>query len=626
MAKSEGAQAPSPAAAPTQSEPQSQIERLSSRLPGGQTEWPTQYDGIPYASIIESWLQAKGIYGGVAQGNRNNMFYQLALDLRYICDFKKDWLLQVMPDWDMPQAEREQTIQSALSRAQGRQLPLDLTTAIDRVRGLEGLADLDETAVSSELRNPLPKRLPLVFRLISRLYPNNPHAMLLCSLPALGALCSNVRATYMDGWSTSEPIFLCILSAPQASGKRIAKSLNDILTAPIRRHDDEERQKLLDYVQEKERKKNEKKQPIKPETHIRMVSVKISPRQLVETLHKAEGKSLYTFCEELDTVTKSNKAGAWADKGDIMRLAFDGGEYGQDYANDNAYNVIVQVRWCMLFCGTPGAVNRFFGNVEDGLFTRFVIANLEANRGSKLKKAKAPDARLMGQLSAEVERLYEVGSGESVLTIELPRTEKALRAWEDMQIAVWRAGGKKDYALDILRRRSMAMGFRAAQIAFATEGMRETLSVPDFAVWVAQEVLDQQMALYGKELNEVGRTERTMISQANERIRSNSTLNLFAQLPDKFTMKDVDDLRAMKGLTSPSTKTVSRWMEQGMVEARQIGSSRSKVYTKTEEYRNEAPRQVEESDTPQLFDEDEPPRDEDEDGQETNFPVSEFTQ
>lgn len=558
---------PNPEQTPTSP---SKVEQLSSqRVAEAATQWPTHYDGVSYNNIIEAWLQAKGIYGGVAQGNRNNMFYQLALELRYICDFKKEWLLQVMPAWDMPLAERETTIQSALNRPQGRNIPDAIVAAIEKVKAIGNLDELDEQAVSNEMRNPLPKQLPYIFRLLARRFPNNPHAMITCAMPALGALCTNIRSRYIDD-ELESPQFYCILTSPQASGKRVARKIDQLLTFPIDEHDKEQREAIMEYKKALKKAKNSKEQPDEPQTNIRKVPPKISQRVFLERTYYAEGRSLYSFGEELDTLTKSMKGGAWADLSDILRLAFDGGEFGSDFASENSFAATCQARWCILLCGTWGAVERFFPNVEDGTMTRFMFAELEDSLGKPLlpKKIKAA-SKDEEAIREEAQRLYQDGSVAPVSELNLPLTKKALLEWQDLQIRIFNLGGKSDTALDTLRRRAMLMGFRAAIVAAATEKGHDCQVVADFAVWVAQEVLDKQMALFGKRLNEVNRHENSIKAEAQGRMKANSTLRLLAELPEEFSTEDLVAVYETKGYPrSAAITTICRWTNKGYIKQR----------------------------------------------------------
>ncbi|MBQ0018900.1 MAG: DUF3987 domain-containing protein, partial [Bacteroidales bacterium] len=278
-------------------------------------------------------------------------------------------------------------------------------------------------------------------------------------------------------------------------------------------------------------------------------------------------KSLYSFGEELDTLTKAMKGGAWADLSDILRLAFDGGEFGSDYASDNSFSAVCKARWNLLLAGTWGAVERFFPNLEDGTMTRFMFAQLEDNIGKPLlpRSKRGMDANETA-IREEVLRLYDLNQGEPLI-ISLPRTTKALLEWQALQIRIFELGGKTDTALDTLRRRSMLMGFRAALVGAASEGLKDSIAVANFAVWVAQEVLDQQMALFAKELNSINKRERSLKENANTQLRINSSLKVLASLPDEFTMDDVLAIEEELGYKKCAASWLSRWRKRNLIDS-----------------------------------------------------------
>ena len=544
----------------------------SARLPQGTTaQYPTEYDGVAYAPIIQAWLQKKGIFGDVAEGARNNMFYQLAIELRYICNFNRDWLLQVMPAWGLPEAERKSVIDHAVNRPQGRNMPPTLLEAIEQVKQIGGANDFDGQGISNELRNPLPTRLPYVFDLIRKRFPYNPHALIQAALPPLGALCSGIHSEYIDGEEES-PIFFTILTGPQASGKKVARKLDRMIMHPIKMHDEAQREEQREFKKKQRKAKNEKasKQPDEPELHIRRVPFTISRRVFLERCFYAEERSLYSFGEELDTFTKGMKGGQWADLSDLLRLSFDGGEFGQDYAAENSFNAEVQARWNILCCGTWGAVGRFFPNVEDGTMTRFMFAQIEDNVGKPLLPQPRTKFNLLDDdIRNEAQRLFEIGSQGPIQHIDLtPYTQKALLRWQDVQIRIFKMGGEQDTALDTFRRRAMVMGHRAAIVAAATEGLKDSRIVANFAVWLAQEVLDIQLALFGQEVNTVNKQEKQMKRKAESQLKSNSSLRILQKMEDTFTLKDLEAEYVSRGFKADTARVATiRWKQKGLIKS-----------------------------------------------------------
>ena len=106
-----------------------------------------------------------------------------------------------------------------------------------------------------------------------------------------------------------------------------------------------------------------------PELIIRKVPITISCSTLLKRLKNAQGHTIYSFGEELDTLLKTNGAGSWSAKYDVYRYSFDRGEWGQDYNSDQAESGEVNVAYNWTILGTYGAFNRCFSgdNVENGL-------------------------------------------------------------------------------------------------------------------------------------------------------------------------------------------------------------------------------------------------------------------
>ena len=69
------------------------------------------FKGIPYTSIISEWWRRNG--GEPAEGERNVKLHKLAVNLRAICDNKKDVLMQVMPRFGLSDAELRSIVDSA---------------------------------------------------------------------------------------------------------------------------------------------------------------------------------------------------------------------------------------------------------------------------------------------------------------------------------------------------------------------------------------------------------------------------------------------------------------------------------------------------------------------------------
>ena len=69
------------------------------------------FKGIPYASIIAEWWRRNG--GEPQEGERNVKLHKLAVNLRAICDNKREVLMEVMPRFGLTDAELRSVVDSA---------------------------------------------------------------------------------------------------------------------------------------------------------------------------------------------------------------------------------------------------------------------------------------------------------------------------------------------------------------------------------------------------------------------------------------------------------------------------------------------------------------------------------
>lgn len=521
---------------------------------------PDAYEGLPYATIARAWLAQRGIEGDVAEGSRNTVLYQMARDLRYICDFNVDRMLAVLPRWGLSEEEARGAMQSATSSPRGTEMPKSVQTLIDQLRRA---AESDEDTAPEEDRNPLPAELPPLFDVIAKRYRAFPKTAVLAALPAVGTLLSQLRARYADG-RTQSPIFFTVVQAPQASGKSFARELSDWLLEPVKANDALERQKEQEYKEKARKAKNAKEQPDDPHAIVRCLPATVSNAVLLKRADYAGELALYTFAEEIDTIVRSNKSGAWAQKNDIYRMAFDGAEWGQDYMADNSYAAVVKLHYNLLFLGTPLAVSGFFRRVEDGMASRFIVCHLPDNRGEALRKDAPLSIGQRNRFQSLVKRAFEEGSQKDEIPVTLPRTLVALDKWQMERIAEYDRD-PDNFALDILRRRSAVIGFRAAMLAWWLCDRKEEPQVVDFALWVASEVLQQQLVHFGEDMNRIERESLDKMKDLERKAQRGRNGRLLASLPDAFTKGDVIAARKKLGFNGDVSYVISRWLAKRLI-------------------------------------------------------------
>lgn len=521
--------------------------------PRPQTAIATQDEIDHTRKVAAQLLELLG--GQPTQGERNNIYYNLCRHLRTICAFSPDWLIQVVPDFGLSLEERCATAASAVNSTRTADKTALLRQAIEMVeRSEQETAEIEqepEIAQPTATLPPLPKVLE---KICSRVPEPYRPALIMACLPILGTLATKVRFNYLDHQQQSFSFMSCII-APPAAGKSFIRKPTNLLLTPINAQDEVERQKEQDYKDALRAAKNSKQQPENPRPCPRNNGVNISIAKLLQLLSYSDNKHLIGIAEELDTLTKSEKAGVWSQKRDIYRLAFDNAYYGQNYMSDNSFSANVPVFYNLLLTGTPNAAMRFFKDVEDGLITRFCFAQLPDMFGQDIPNFED---------YSEAEQRFIIGTATQLMD----ESGEIICAGVNQHIAKWvkqkgqEAVLEDSRAKDTLRKRAAVIGFRAGYLAYILNGRKYNKEIGQFAVWVAEYTFQNQMALFGDKFEEV------MQGQIDEQGKRSHNKVLFEDLPAEFSLEDLRKRRIERGLSvgrSAMTMLIHRWIKKELI-------------------------------------------------------------
>ena len=534
-----------------------------------QKECPKEFKGIPYSSIIAEWWHRNG--GEPAEGERNVKLHKLAVNLRAICDNKKELLMQVMPRFGLTDVELKSVVDSAC-----KEPPKGVSKTLSSI--IEHLSlniehseeeDFDDAEnVQSSMFNVQCNKLPIGLKESLVGVPVSMHMPVLCGImPIAGAYADGVEVEYCDG-NVHRLGLMAIIRGEQASNKSVVKNAVDIWK---RQFDDEDalaRKREEEWKERKKGRKANEKAPDDPHVLIRVVPVTVSCSTLLKRFKNSNGHTLYSFGEELDTLRKTNGAGSWSSKYDIYRLAFDRGEWGQDYNSDAAESGVVKVAYNWTMLGTNGALRKCFkaDNIENGLSSRVMLAEMPDSSFAKMPKFRKRSADDEAKIQEAVTRLRSFTG-----LLDVPRLRKAIEAWvEEKRVE---AAKDIDHVKDTYRKRAAVIGFRCGVIhhilslsqPLQKEGscntpMKETTASIKFALMMAEYCLQQQIKAFGEAL------ESQFVDARDECIRYGSNHSIFDQLSPAFTM---DDLRALKrGFCSEAglRKIISRWYRDHWIE------------------------------------------------------------
>ena len=375
----------------------------------------------------------------------------------------------------------------------------------------------------------------------------------LCALlPMAASYADDVTFRYCDGREQRLGL-MSIVVGEQASGKSVCKDIIDLWRGPMDEDDEQGRRKEDEWKKKrKNRRANEKLDP-EPEVLIRDVPITISCSTLLKRLKNAQGHTLYSFCSELDTLRKTNGAGSWSSKYDIYRLAFDHDEWGQDYNSDQAESGMVSVGYNWTILGTYGALGKCFKgeNIENGLSSRVIVAEMPDS-------AFAPMPLFQDRKDRDAQAILEAVNTLRAKHgfIDTPRLRKAIARWvEDKR---QQAMERIDRVMDTYRRRAAVIGMRSGVVACLLSGEKETKHVIDFALMMAEYVLQEQCRLFGDVL-------RKQYAADNDNTRKSKNRAVFDRLADTFTSHDI--LALKNDISDAAARMIiKRWREAGWIE------------------------------------------------------------
>ena len=395
-----------------------------------EAEGPLCYKGIPYDRIIEKWWAFYNDGEHPIRSNRNTLTFELAVNLRNICDSDPQLLDRIIPCYDeFPEAEKMACIRSALGEKK-TQMPKrlkDVLTAVRQDMRAEAReeAEEEEALLQDDLYyyDALPKMPQGVRESIDAVGPYLAMPAIFAVTPAIGMLATGVRV-YIHG-TPSQLNLISYIAGDFASGKGSIDPIVSAWLSEVKMADKGYLEAEEEWRARKRAAKNKKEQPEDPKYPVRYLTLNNTVANLADRLANTQGKHAFSFTPEADTVAQKWRT-AMCDFSVMLRQAYDGTPYDREAKSADAVNVhIEKLLWNVVMCGTPDALYRVITNYTDGFQSRVAMARTPDNTFSAL--AESP-YRLTEQHRAKIQQvahLLPLMNGD----VELPKLEKRGRQW-----------------------------------------------------------------------------------------------------------------------------------------------------------------------------------------------------
>lgn len=544
-----------------------------------------EYRGTLLTTIIDKYLQE---YGTPGDGERHNYYNNMVKNFRCITDNNVRVLHALLPRFGHGYMETLSQVQSICRTNTLSRLPREFWLFLyhndfwkKSVSGTEQQIDeylLNAPAKSNPGLDDMPT-LPPVFREIVGAMPKDFVIPTINGLmPIMGTLASHLQAEYPFDRRMHSCEFFSIVYAPPGTGKSWLEGHMNLIFEDLKLRDliSNEREAL--YNRLINRKGSNEKAPDNPRVTLRIVMPKQSETDFLEKQQANKGHHMFTYAPEMDAWRKGVKA-AGGNKDDMIRIAWDNGEYGQNFKSANSFKGVVNLFWNVFICGTLDQINAYFTNVSNGLVTRCCFTPIEnqefvdAPAFKKLTKrevatiekwrTRMDEENYKEPLNFDPEILFAVNEEDfdkevpwryefkPKKTVDLGWIMPTLKAFLKQELE--RSALDQDHARDAFRRRVAVRGFRLALLCtslYVKVGEREKKIIKDFVAWWMPQDLRGIMTLFADRYNE--EYDKNLGIKVTQK-------GLYDLLPKEFSKADVYTAAKKLGKKTKPRRIIFDW-------------------------------------------------------------------
>lgn len=542
------------------------------------------YKNTLLTEIIEAWVDYRGKPGA---NEIHNYYNEMVKYFRNIMGNNKRKIFYLLPKFGHTDEECWSQVKSicksnTLSRLDREfyffLLDRGYITAKKDQRDTEYMLSEGDKNEFGDMPTP-----PPVFREFVKIAPKDFRIpMINALLPVLGTLSSYVQAKYPydDRWHTTS--FFSVIYGPPSSGKGFVDR-TDFLFDDLRLRDLVQNAREQIYLKALNRKGANEKAPDSPHTSLRLIPPKNSESEFLEKQRDNQGYHMFTYAAEMDSWAKGEKA-AGGNKSDMIRIAWDNGEYGQQFKSAATFKGKVRLYWNVLITGTLNQVENYFRNVENGLASRCSFCEIE-NQEYQLaqiwkplnQKGKALIYNYMKRCDqnsytepcdvspSELECISDDDFDKEVnwkfkfrerQSVDMDWIIPTIDEFEEEQCK--KAALALDPARDSFRRRVGVRGFRLALLCttlYPQLTNRAKNTIINFVKWWMNVDLENILKLLGERYNEQA---KKVLGFANQ--------DVFADLPETFSKNDIVAIMRKQNKKTKVYDVVYRWKKIDAIE------------------------------------------------------------
>ena len=495
--------------------------------------------------IVEMAEEALG--GAPQEGERNAFLLNLTIMLTYHYGRNPERLKTILPRYGQDEAEFNNTVESGCRPEYHNpafKRMMDTITA-----SMQGVyANICCPKLPDDAYLP-PSVKTTIFGTPKEAQPS----LAMGLFPAYGTHLRNVRFIYANE-RVSEPAFMALLIAKFGSGKSCMDYPLECILELIMSRDEPNRAIIDKWKQECSTRSTTKDKPKRPTgCPIQIIQPNTTTAAFVQLLAESDGYPLYTKMAELDMMKRLNGNGT--ESIDIIRLAYDHADFGQERVGIESVCRKAKLRWNWNASTTPQVAKSFFKNeLNTGTLDRLTLSTIikeEDDWGATIPVFDNYTPEYKESLQPYIERLRQASG-----TYNLEEAKKW--AINMQKFLAERARQYNDKVYQMFIGRAVLSGFWRAMVLYIMEGEKWTKEIEDFATWSVEYDLWCKMHFFGAEIRKANNTFTPS--------PKTSAQDMFSLLPDTFTKADVYGLYEQQGKDPKKAEsTLRQWVFRGKV-------------------------------------------------------------
>lgn len=554
------------------------------------------YDGTPLLRIIDQFVEVNGKPGHMKV---HNYYNNMVKNFRNIMNNDPRIVFALLPRFGHSEQECWSQCQSICRTNTLSKLPKDFYFFLKDngfYKGNHVVGTVAEYMMKEEGQTEREKMpwLPPVFRELLDTAPTDfKFPLLIGLLPVMGTLTSNVGARYYYGKNEYHTTsFFSVVYAPAGTGKGFISDFMNILLAKIKQRDYIQSARDQIFLDEVNKKSQNDKSPDDPMTSLRIIYPKNSEAEFLSKQKNNHGYHMFTFAAEMDSWAKGVRA-AGGNKDDMLRIAWDNGDYGQNFKSAQTVKGGTKLYWNVLITGTLPQVQSYFKNVENGLVTRTSFCSIDNQEFADAPHWKELTPKKMEVINRFIERsdarTYKEPCTlfpEDIDAIPKSKFDEEVNwrftfrprqtvdmNWLKTTIEDWLKTQQKmavkdyDKARDVFRRRCAVRGFRLGLICtqlWENPRPSDLKKCCPFIEWFMNKDMEQMMKLWGKAYNDIAQDQPNLTQKS-----------IFNALGNSFEKSDVLVQLQKAGIVTPVAQVIYKWRKFGFIE------KKNKTYFKT---------------------------------------------